>query len=311
LLIDKIKELQKTVGFFLHHLRGMVELRGWRTRDNLVLIATIAVYLLLSPVKLVFSLFGLLFAPANPGSKWKRWFTWLAWLDNLGNRPLLDCIVARSDGLLFRVRGGSEALAPTFKNFEPPVRDAFQPKKGEVVIDVGAYIGSYTLEASKLVGDQGKVVAIEAEPSFFSSLLFNLQLNQADNVIPLNLAAWGKEATLELHTGYASPSLFDLPRELSKSLKVRALPLDKILAESGVDEVDWVKMDVEGAEVEVLRGMEKTMSRSPRLKLVVEVHHNKGRECLSILKERGYEVRWIDSNHFLSSQVIKGEHTTA
>lgn len=296
---------------FPHHLRGMVGLRGWRARDKLVLVATMAVYLLLSPVKFTVLLLQLPFAPARPGSKWKRWFTWLAWLDNLGNRPLLDCIVAKSDGLLFRVRGGSEVLAATFKNFEPPVRNAFQPEKGEVVIDVGAYIGSYTLVASRLVGDQGRVIAIEAEPSFFGSLLFNLQLNRADNVTPLNLAAWDKEATLELHTGYASPSLVDLPRELSKSIKVKAMPLDKILTELGVDEVDWVKMDVEGAEVKVLWGMEKTMSRSPKLKLVVEVHHHKGQECLSILKERGYEVRWLDRTHFLSSQVMKGEHTTA
>jgi FkbM family methyltransferase len=229
----------------------------------------------------------------------------------LGNRPLFNCIVTRGDGLLFRVKGGKEVLAPVFSNFEPPVRNALQPKRGELVIDVGAYIGSYTLEASKAVGSEGKVIAIEAEPSFFNSLLFNVQLNQADNVTPLNLAAWDKEAMLELHTGYASPSLIGLPRELSKPIKVEAMPLDKILAKVGVDKVDWVKIDVEGAEVEVLRGMGKTIGQSPKLKLVVEVHHDKGAECLSILRRKGYQVRWLDKTHFLSSRAEKGADTAA
>lgn len=291
---------------FINYLKGMAGLRGWRVRDNIVLIATIAVYLLAAPVKLVFFPFKLLPVPPSP-SRWRRrWLTWLAWLDSLGNRPLYDLIVIRSDGLLFKLRGRKELLTPIFKNFELSVREVFQPKKGEVVIDVGAYIGSYTLTASKLVGNEGKVIAIEANPSFFDSLLFNVQLNQADNVIPLNLAAWDREATLELHIGYVSlPSLLGLPQEVSRAVKVKAAPLDKILSELGLNEVDWVKIDVEGAEVEVLRGMEKTMIRSPKLKIIVEVHRNRGKECLSILKERGYEVRWLNRTHFLASQIIK------
>ncbi len=176
-------------------------------------------------------------------------------------------------------------------------------RPGMIVADVGANIGLYTMRASRLVGSQGKVIAIEAEPSNYEALVFNLKLNQTNNVIPLNLAAWDKEAMLDLHIfqEHALHSLTPSARESAKSIKVKARPLDKVLQELGIEKVDWIKIDVEGAEVEVLQGMEKTISRNPELKLLVELHSGETTEkCLSLLKGKGYEVRQIDHNHIFA-----------
>ena len=62
----------------------------------------------------------------------------------------------------------------------------FHPKEGDVVIDVGAHIGRYTIIASKRVGPNGKVIAIEADPSNFEMLNRNIQLNRLANVTTLN-----------------------------------------------------------------------------------------------------------------------------
>jgi FkbM family methyltransferase len=75
----------------------------------------------------------------------------------------------------------------------------FTPKEGDIVIDVGAYIGPYTIIASKRVGENGKVVAIEADPDNFDLLNRNIQLNKLSNVIALNYAVYSKEKKVKLY----------------------------------------------------------------------------------------------------------------
>ncbi|HEX6028665.1 MAG TPA: FkbM family methyltransferase, partial [Nitrososphaeraceae archaeon] len=75
---------------------------------------------------------------------------------------------------------------------EDVIIEYFRPKEEDVVVDIGAHIGRYTIIASKRVGANGKVVAIEADPSNFELLNRNIKLNQLTNVIPLNYAAFSK-----------------------------------------------------------------------------------------------------------------------
>ncbi len=285
---------------FFSRLRGMIKLRGWRKRDSLILLVTIIVHLILAPLRFV------LLHYSSPNSKRRGW---IKRLDLLGYTPLFDCVVI-SDFGVFRLRRQIHNVALVCLKHEQAVGNIFQPKEGEVVVDVGTHIGTYTMPASRLAGSHGKVIAIEAEPSNFNELVFNLKLNQAHNVIPLNIAAWDKEATLDLHLfdDITSHSLVFLPENPTESVKIRARPLDKMLEEMGIKAVDWIKIDVQGAEVEVLRGLEKTMSRSPNLKLIVEVHSEEiSGKCLSILKDAGYEVRWISHQHLFASPVARLE----
>lgn len=278
--------LRDSVRGFAHRLRGMTKLKGWRLKDRLIILATLTIHLILSAPRLLLHFYS------PPNSERREW---VRRLDLLGYSTFLDCVVVSNDGL-FRLRHGVEyLLIPDYH--EPLAWSVFQPTEGEVVVDVGAFIGFYTMRASRLVGSRGKVVAVEAEPSNFEALLFNLKLNQANNVIPLNLAAWDKEAMLDLHIfqeNLALNSLTHLHGNSAKSIKVKARPLDAVLEELGVEKVDWVKIDVEGAEVEVLQGMEKTISHSPNLRLLVELHSDETIEkCLSMLTEKGYEVKRV------------------
>jgi precorrin-6B methylase 2 len=75
----------------------------------------------------------------------------------------------------------------------------FHPKEGDVVVDVGAHIGRYTIIASKRVGPNGKVIAIEADPSNFEMLNRNVQLNRLANVTTLNYAAFSRETRIKLY----------------------------------------------------------------------------------------------------------------
>ena len=71
-------------------------------------------------------------------------------------------------------------------------------KKGDTVIDIGAGIGEFSVLASKLVGEHGKVISIEPSPEDFETLLVNLKTNKCHNVIPLNLAISDKPEKLNL-----------------------------------------------------------------------------------------------------------------
>ena len=82
---------------------------------------------------------------------------------------------------------------------EDDIIENFQPKRGEIVVDVGAHYGRYTLIAAKRVGPKGKVIAIEADPKNFDMLNKNIKLNElSEHVIPLNYAASSNKSKVKL-----------------------------------------------------------------------------------------------------------------
>ena len=148
-------------------------------------------------------------------------------------------------------------------------------KHGDTFVDVGANIGYYSLLASKLVGEGGAVVAIEASPKTFEKLQANLALNGVSNVRPVNLAAADSERTVKLfrghdhHIGLATildDSGFDLECE------VETAPLSKILRLNEIERARIIKIDVEGAEFLVVSGMEPILKGDrPDLEIIIEV----------------------------------------
>jgi FkbM family methyltransferase len=151
---------------------------------------------------------------------------------------------------------------------------------GDGFIDIGANIGYYSLLASRLVGESGRVVAVEALPALFSALHKNLQLNGAKNVRSVNCAAWDRDEILTLYTrpgdlpGQTTviPSWADR-YQLRTELRVPAAPLSTILKPEEFKTARLVKIDVEGAEWHVLAGM-KSLIPSGRddLEIIIEVN---------------------------------------
>src|SRR5215212_10574855 len=188
--------------------------------------------------------------------------------------------------------GGYKAYCPINKNEfinmtirEDEIIEQFLPKQGDIVVDIGAHIGHYTLIASKRVGTNGKVVAIEAHPGNFEMLNRNIKLNQLANVISLNYAVYSKETKIKLYlpdeeSGYTmhhsimSDYIFTKYKDKTedKFVETNANTLDYLLQLKGITDVNWVKIDVEGAEFEVLKGANKILSDSKDIALLIEVH---------------------------------------
>ena len=144
-----------------------------------------------------------------------------------------------------------------FGVWEPDVSHTVENNlaKGQVFVDIGANIGYDTLLASRIVGDAGKVVAIEASPRTFALLQRNLALNNASNVRAVNAAASNRRGKLELYETsiYNIGAATTLPTRGGTPIgTVDALPLDELLTEQERARVRLVKMDVEGAEPTVL-----------------------------------------------------------
>src|SRR5918992_2590666 len=87
---------------------------------------------------------------------------------------------------------------------EEDVLEQFSPHRGDTVVDVGAAFGFYTIMASKKVGQQGKVVAIEPQPDNFEMLNKNIKLNSLTNISTLNYAVSSKKTTLKLYSSYST-----------------------------------------------------------------------------------------------------------
>ena len=157
---------------------------------------------------------------------------------------------------------------------EEEILEQFSPKEGDVVVDVGAHIGRYALIGSKRVGPTGKVVAIEANPDNFNMLNRNVKLNQLTNMLTLNYAVFSEETKIKLYvtSDKLDPTIYNtilLNRAIYKEkfVEVDANTLDNLLRQNGVkaEDVNWVKIDVEGAELEVLKGATNVLSRSKNI----------------------------------------------
>ena len=133
-------------------------------------------------------------------------------------------------------------------------------QEGDVVLDVGAHVGVFTAKALDL--GAGQVIAVEPDPANVECLRRNFAKEIASGrVAVLAEAAWNKSETLTFHLGESSAwnSLVHHDRG-KRVLEVAARPLDEMVRELGLETVDYIKVDVEGAEAEVLEGAVGTLS---------------------------------------------------
>ncbi|MEU8551842.1 FkbM family methyltransferase [Streptomyces roseoverticillatus] len=149
-------------------------------------------------------------------------------------------------------------------------------RPGDTFIDVGANIGYFSLLGARLVGPAGRVVAIEASPTFYRSVVANARRNACRNVRAVNLAVCDARRSLTFtlassrNMGANSIVPYDGPAEAS--FEAQALPLTEVLTASEVAEARVIKVDVEGAEGSVIRGMKPLLDRlRPDAEITVEV----------------------------------------
>jgi FkbM family methyltransferase len=186
-------------------------------------------------------------------------------------------------------------------------QDTLRP--GHIFVDVGANVGYYTLLGSQLVGDGGHVFAIEAHPRMMELLHRNVIVNGRYNVETWHRAAWSRSETLKFHVrrhfigNSSAGSLSDHGKELLDDdediVEVQAVTLDEILAES--PRVDLIKVDVEGAELQVMTGLARTFSSNPDITVMfewspgqIEMVGDEPRALLDLMRKHGFNFRLME-----------------
>jgi FkbM family methyltransferase len=184
------------------------------------------------------------------------------------------------------------------------LKEHLELESGCIFVDVGAYLGVYTTLASRKVGERGLVVATEPHPKSFSFLCFIVRLLRLKNVRPVGIAIYSKDTETDLYIG-REPGLSSVMPGYDYGLgrvKIKALTLDSLLDKMSIDHVDVLKITAEGAELEVLRGMTRSIKTCGLL--LVEMHgkpymrklkseqieHLLHQERFSIKKQRKYIV---------------------
>jgi FkbM family methyltransferase len=138
---------------------------------------------------------------------------------------------------------------------------------GSIAVDIGANVGYFTLIFASLVGASGKVFAFEPDERIFPILKENVRLNNYQNI---NLDGRAVSDNNGRQRFFLSSHLSRsglIPHGNTKRItEVETLSLDTLK----LGRVDWVKIDVEGAEASVLKGMKRTISENPDIRLIIE-----------------------------------------
>jgi FkbM family methyltransferase len=192
-------------------------------------------------------------------------------------------------------------------------------KENIVCVDVGANIGYYSTLYSKIVGRNGKVLAIEPSPVNFGYLKENLELQNFDNYLVFNCASGDKECSVRFLMDKRANKCMIVQDENESSnntdiISVPVRKIDDIIDESKVERVDFLKMDVEGYEWFAIQGALKTIQKF-RPSIQIEIHFNKlGHETtqkiLTILKNENYQIIYHDirSDQRLSNESESKKH---
>ena len=165
------------------------------------------------------------------------------------------------------------------------VRRVLSKIGGGTLVDVGAFVGGYTLVGYKA---GATVVALEPEPSNFEVLLRNVKENGCGNVEVLNIAAGASPGRVAIYGSKLSSTGASIKGGEKVVGYVDVRPLDEIIERVGLNRIDVLKIDVEGAEADVLRGAENTLRKTRYV--LIEVWDQNRREVDNILKDCKFKL---------------------
>jgi FkbM family methyltransferase len=256
----------------------------------------------------VFRLFGLV---RTLRARWSRKVS-KKWHGPLWKRiasPLLgtrERLTVRPDGLPLYIRPNqiNDLIALFGRPEEEFVADMVASLgPGDVFVDAGAYIGQYSVQAAGCVGSQGAVVAVEPDTDNFRLLQRNVEAN-ANGCVRLVKGALGhQDGTVEITTVPDDSALCTLSDTWVDELypdehldtQAQTVPLMTIattMRELGLDHIDLLKVDVEGAEVQVFEGARDCLRSGQIRRIICELHGNTAPRVKALLEECGYRIEF-------------------
>ncbi len=208
-----------------------------------------------------------------------------------------------------------------FRHYELPLMKFIEKnvKEKQVVFDIGANVGFLTLTFSKQVKKNGKVFAFEPEPNNYKKLQENISLNNFKNISLNNFAVSSINDRLKLYlsddNNFGTHSLVNERINSTNFVIVDTKKIDDFVFQNNIIKIDWIKIDVEGAELDVINGAKKVLSDlKPNLIIEVISENMKKRGLSSILfkkmmlDEFGYFPFLIDNSGNIKDDLLNNEN---
>lgn len=154
--------------------------------------------------------------------------------------------------------------------------------KDGVVMDCGAHIGNCAILFSRLVGPEGLVICLEPFEASYQVLLERIDRFKLENVVAINKGLWNKAGVFSLETFEETIScrLIDdqtgpIPND--NEVIIECTTIDTLVKELKLARIDFIKMDIEGAEIEALQGARNTLTEYRPQVAIASYHHREGR----------------------------------
>lgn len=194
--------------------------------------------------------------------------------------------------------GGGGEFHMALGTYEKPELDFLTSRlqPGDFFVDIGAHIGYVALQAARTVGPSGRVIAVEPTAAAAEMLRSNVQLNGFEWVRVFDVAISDHDGSIAFVLNPDSPMWNRIGQaDSGKTITVPSRSVDSLLKELGWPRINGLKIDVEGAEAEALRGSAETLVRNPQAFLIVEMEGGNRKEAshrtLEFFAHRGYSFR--------------------
>lgn len=184
----------------------------------------------------------------------------------------------------------------------------FKISKGDYVLEAGAYTGLFTIYASKKVGGTGKVISFEPDPYNHIMLKRNLSLNKVKNVILVKKGLYSKEDLLPFDIQSIGSNIvsLDTPFHNRKTInKISVTTADIELKRLKIDKIDFVTMDIEGAEIEAMEGFKETIKKNKNITFAIASYH-----IINGRKTKFFLEKFFKSQEFNVKTENNGQLTT-
>jgi len=263
--LDLIKERVK-IFFFL-----MKE--GYRLKDKMIIL----LYHLKAPVQL---------------------FNYLSGRKN--TRKLVGNVFIKNKYGLFFCGDNFSSVLGVSSMCEPAVRMEMNLVQG-VAMDIGANCGMFTIPLARKLGNNGRVISIEAERKNVELLKRNVKLNKLENVHIIDKGCYSKKGEMTFYLdrfGTGGHSLLEIKNAKKETIKIDTI--DNILRDLKIKHVDLIKVDVEGVEIEVFKGAKNTLKRSHPKMVFEAMTPKKIEEIKKFLSKYKYKIRKITDVNYVA-----------
>jgi FkbM family methyltransferase len=226
-----------------------------------------------------------------------------AWVRKTGNYRLAES--QTFDWTAPKIAGWKEDLGDLLDMYRDWWFYQYKPKHGDVIVDIGAGIGDDALIFSKAVGLKGKVLSVEAHPATFQLLQTNCLHNHLQNTSYVHGALMDKTGTVTIDSraNYKANTISRAVKDASSVYQVPACSFDELCARHGIEHIDFLKMNIEGAERLAIQGMPRMIQHISQLCIASHDFISENNEfyrtknlVIDFLKSHGFQVTVRDQH---------------